>query len=170
MYCRLLEEAVHEVKGEKTQEIVETTIDLNINAYIDSGYIKDEGQKIEIYKKIAGIKDKKDLYEVEEEIEDRFGDIPESLRNLLQTAYIKALASKINISSITQKNECINMAFSGNAVVKPEWILKLVEKFDKYITFNASKVPYIIVKTAGLRSTDIYKLLTDIVESMNDLQ
>lgn len=170
MYCRLMEEAIHEVKGEKVSEPVETSIELGISAYIDSDYIKDEGQKIEIYKKIAAIRDRKDLYDVEEEIEDRFGDIPETLRNLLQISYIKAAASQAGIVNIVQKGDIINLHFAGNIEAKHQWIMALLEKYDKQISFNASKMPYFSVKTAGIKNTEVLGLLRDMIEVINNLQ
>lgn len=170
MYCRLLEEAVHELKGEIVKERVDTSIDLGINAYIDSEFIKDETQKIEIYKKIAAIRDIKDMYDIEEEIEDRFGNIPESLANLLRIAYIKVLASNIRVFNISRKGHAVNIHFAEGAAIKPEAILKLLEVYGKVINFNASKAPYFTVKTEGLKSDDILKMLREIFETINSLQ
>jgi transcription-repair coupling factor (superfamily II helicase) len=159
---------VHELKGEKVTEEVETSVDLNINAYIDSEFIKDESQKIEIYKKIAAIKTQGDMYEIEEEIEDRFGDIPEPLRNLLKIAYIRSLASETGAVSINQKGDSINIHFSERGGLKPEAIVKLMEKYNKVVTFNDTKVPYIAVKSGGLKIPDALKLLKDILEDANN--
>lgn len=168
MYCRLLEEAVKELKGDKIKEPVETSVDLNINAYIDSMFIEDESQKIEVYKKIAAIRDIKDMNDIEEEIEDRFGDIPESLRNLLKIAFIKVMASDAGVMSINQKGSMVNIQFAKESVLKPEVVMKLMESFGKEISFNASKAPYFTVKTAGLRNDGILKLLKDILETINN--
>lgn len=166
MYCRLLEEAVNEIKGEEVHENIETSVDLSINAYIGSDFIKDESQKIEIYKKIAAIKDKKDMYDVEEEIEDRFGDLPEALRNLLMIAYIKSLASASGIVNIAQKGDSINIYFASDAPIKFENISMLVEKFGKFISFNASKAPYFTLKASGLTGSQVLKLLEDMMETL----
>ena len=170
MYYRLLEEAVSEIKGEKVKHALETTIDLNINAYIDSAFIQDENQKIEIYKKIAAIKEIKDLYDIQEEIEDRFGSMPETLQNLLEIAYIKALASGNGIVSITQKIDIVNIYFGNDGSIKPEIILKLVDKYGKVISFNASKVPYFSIRATGIKGIDLLRLLKEIIETINSLQ
>lgn len=170
MYCRLMEEAVRELKGEAAKEPIETSIDLNINAYIDSNFIKDEGQKIEIYKKIAAIRDLQDKYDVEEEIEDRFGNIPEELQNLLEIAFLKNRASKIGVVSINQKEEIININFGDAAALIPEVIIKLMGKYNKMINFSSSKVPSIILKSGDARGKDILKTLKGIIESIYSLQ
>lgn len=170
MYCRLLEEAVHEVKGEKFREPAETAVDLSINAYIDSEFIKDESQKIEIYKKIAAIKDIKDMYDIEEEVEDRFGDIPQSTRNLLKIAYMKVVASKAGVSNISQKGNAVNVHFSQDAELKPEVVMGLVEKYGKVINFNATKLPYFTVRVQDPKDNGILDNLKELLETINSLQ
>ncbi|WP_072726464.1 transcription-repair coupling factor [Tepidibacter thalassicus] len=101
LYVKMLNEAIRKVKGEKIEEI-DTEIDLNVNAYIPESYIKDESIKIEIYKKISSIEDKKDKEEIEEEIEDRFSEIPIPLKTLIMIAYIKALGKKLKVKTIKQ--------------------------------------------------------------------
>lgn len=170
MYCRLLEEAVYEIKGEKVSETIEASVDLNINAYIDNEFIKDESQKIEIYKKIASIRDIKDMYDVEEEVEDRFGNIPEPLGNLLKIAYIRVLASNARIINIIRKADIVSLYFKNNPDIKPQSILKLMESYGKIIGFNASKTPCFTLKTAGLKNGDILKLLFEVLQTINNLQ
>ena len=91
---------------------MDVTIDIKVNAYIDNEYIPLEGQKIEIYKKIAAIENLQDKYDVEEELEDRFGDMPSSVINLVDIAYIKALASKFSIVEITHKDREVILKLS----------------------------------------------------------
>lgn len=108
LYVKMLEESVRTLQGQQVEERTETEIELDVNAYIPDSYIEDEMTKIEIYKKIAAIDSKEELYEVEEEIEDRFSDIPMPTRNLLMIAYIKAMASKLGIVKINQEKNIIH--------------------------------------------------------------
>ncbi len=89
LYCRMLEDTIKIVKGEIEREPVETTVDLKVDAFIPSSYIKDEIQKIEVYKKIAAIENEEDYEYVREELEDRFSNIPNTVYNLMDIAYIK---------------------------------------------------------------------------------
>ena len=68
LYCKMLSEAVQEAKGEETMEDFETTIDLSIDAYIPETYIVNEFQKLDIYKRIAGVESENDYDEMLEEI------------------------------------------------------------------------------------------------------
>lgn len=108
LYVKMLEDAIKRLRGQEVEEDIETEIAIKVNAYIPSDYIEDEMDKIEIYKKIASIRDLEDKQNVEEEIEDRFSDIPFSVYTLTEAAYIRALGRKLKIGKISQNNRGIN--------------------------------------------------------------
>ncbi|MCR8746034.1 transcription-repair coupling factor [Romboutsia lituseburensis] len=102
LYVKMLNEAIKKVKGEVVHEEVDVEIDLGVNAYIPDSYISDELIKIEMYKKIASIESKEDMHEIQEELEDRFSDIPKAVQCLLRIAYIKTLCKKLKIEKVRQ--------------------------------------------------------------------
>ncbi|MGL5328911.1 MAG: transcription-repair coupling factor [Peptostreptococcaceae bacterium] len=102
LYVKMLNEAIRKVKGEPITEDIDVEIDLSVNAYIPDTYISDELTKIEMYKKIASIENKEDMIEVEEELEDRFSDLPKSVQTLLRISYIKSLCKKMKIEKVRQ--------------------------------------------------------------------
>ncbi|MBM7614781.1 transcription-repair coupling factor [Alkaliphilus hydrothermalis] len=170
LYVKLLEETIGEMKGEVVEKYQDTTIELNVNAYIPESYISNQSQKIEIYKKIASIRNQKDLFNVEEEVEDRFGNIPASVANLLMISYVKALAKGLMIQSISQKEKEIRITFQNSSRLKPEGIGDVLHTFGRKITFHASNEPYFVYK---ITTMDQYKILTDlkdIVEKISGLQ
>ena len=67
----------------------ETSIDLNISAFIPDFYIKNQEQRMELYKKIAGIRTMEEYYDMQEELEDRYGDLPKSVQLLLEVVLVK---------------------------------------------------------------------------------
>ncbi len=102
LYCKMLSEAVQEAKGIHTVESFETTIDLNMNAYIPDSYIPNEFQKLNLYKRIAGISDKEEYEDMQEELMDRFGEPPHTVMNLLLIAYLKALGHSVYVTEVKQ--------------------------------------------------------------------
>ena len=82
LYCKLLNEAIATAKGEEPKPEIEPTIDIKTDAYIDSSYIPHESHKIEFYKKIASIENKEDKLDIEDELIDRFGDMPRPVNTL----------------------------------------------------------------------------------------
>ena len=168
MYCRLLDEAVRELKGEPPKkEEAEITIDISISAYIDDSYIGVEGKKIEMYKKIASIRDKQDVMDIEDELTDRYGDIPESVNNLISIAYIKALAYSLGISAVSEKNDSVVFQMANVKSINFQAIGKAAEKYKRQLLFNAGSTPYLVYKLLlGQRA----RLLDNIKIVLQDLK
>lgn len=114
MYCRLLDEAVKEIKGDaKEQQYSETSIDLQVNAYIPDSYIENETMKIELYKRIASISSMDEKMDIEEEATDRFGDMPKPLENLINISYIKALGNRMGVTAIKQSGKDVILTLAN---------------------------------------------------------
>jgi len=144
MYCKLLEDAVHELSGDEISTIdEEMSIDLNINAYIDDDYINSEELKIDMYKKVAAIQDENDVIDIKDELIDRYGDIPEEVANLMDIAYIKTLAKQCRFISIQQKDETIIFQLSKSAKAVPLYLAAVMDKYPRRVMLNASSSPYI---------------------------
>ena len=92
LYCKMLNEAVKTAKGEVVEESFETSIDIELDAYIPNGYIANEYQKLDIYKRIAAIENEEEKDEMLDELIDRFGEPPRPVQNLLLVAQLKAEA------------------------------------------------------------------------------
>ena len=169
MYCKLLEEAVHELSGDdiKTTD-EEISIDLNVNAYIDDEYIKSEELKIDMYKKIATIQNEYDVIEIKDELIDRYGDIPEEVDNLMDIAYIKTLVKECGFISVSQKEDIVILQLSKSASNISLYLGKLMDKYPRMIMFNASSNPYITYKLNKINSKTILGnikiLLQDIIK------
>ncbi len=134
------------MKGEPKQEYFETTIDLNINAYIPDFYIKNQEQRMEMYKKIAAISNQHDYYNIQEELEDRFGNLPKSVQTLLDVVLLKADAHYLGILSIIQKTNSILLQLKPEANIKPENITSLIASGKGKYFFTAGTSPYITIK------------------------
>jgi transcription-repair coupling factor (superfamily II helicase) len=147
MYCRLLDEAVRELRGEPLRkEETEVTIDINIDAYIDDSYIGSESRKIEMYKKIAAINDEQDVLDIEDELTDRYGGIPGPVKNLITAAHIRALARSLGISSVTEKKDTVIFGFADIKNVNLQAIAKAAEKYRRQLLFSAGASPYLTYK------------------------
>ncbi len=109
LYVKMLNEAISRIKGEVIEEEVDVEIELSVNAYIPSSYIEDEITKLEMYKKIATIDNKEDMLDIQEELEDRFSDIPKETQTLLNIAYIKSLCKRLKIDKVRQGGKTINL-------------------------------------------------------------
>jgi len=142
LYVKFLTETIKRMKGEKDEEVVETTIEINVDGYIPDGYICDEEHKIEIYKKIASIESKDDYDDFLEELIDRFGDVPKEVNNLMVISYIKSLSSRCYITNIVQQDDYVKLELSPGAnIITPELIHYLSTKYGRKISFDLSNKP-----------------------------
>jgi transcription-repair coupling factor (superfamily II helicase) len=169
LYCKLLEESVRELRGDIKDEYIETTIEIPINAYIPDEYIHDEILKIEIYKKIASIENREDKMDMEEEIIDRFGDVPKPLENLLNIAFIKALAKPLKITSIRQLDKTLFIQFKNGDAISLETFKALNEKLGGAVAFASPTDPSIKIKLKTPNSQDAIKILMEVMEYIGDL-
>ena len=143
LYCKLLSEAVKNLQnGEETEtDIFDTSVDIEIDAFVPSTYIKNEIQKLEAYKKIASVTNEGDRSDMEDELTDRYGDPPAPVRNLLDIALIKSMAHELYITSIAQKKGIVRIDFYPKAKLKGECFPQLIEKFKNKLSFRPGKVP-----------------------------
>ncbi len=139
LYCKMLNEAVKEQKGELTEEeTFTTTMDLNVNAYIPDEYIPNENQKLDIYKRIAAIETEEDLEDMQDELLDRFGEIPKKVQTLLDVAQLKAFAHSADVVAVEQKGETYTFTMYERARVNPAGIPALLDSYHGDLTFHAN--------------------------------
>lgn len=147
LYCKMLNEAVRQLKGEEVQEeSFETSIDIQVDAFIPATYIRSEFQKLDMYKRIAGIENTEEYSDMQEELEDRFGTIPVAAENLLRVALLKADAHRAEITQIIQKESGIRFYLHPDAKISSEKALKMIESYQgklKYVSSRkAGEEPY----------------------------
>ncbi|MDD4766579.1 MAG: transcription-repair coupling factor [Desulfotomaculaceae bacterium] len=135
LYSRLLEEAVREAKGEAPAKVVETTIELPVEAYIPDRYISDANQKVEIYKRLAGLVAPGDLAELADELIDRFGDLPAPVLNLLAVAKVRILAGSLQIKTISLLPEQFRLLFGPGHPLTGEALVAAGRQYQNRIKF-----------------------------------
>ncbi len=116
MYCRMIEEAIKDVKGEApVTEKQDVTLSLNVSANIPQEYINEQGNRLDAYKKISFIQSKDDISEVLDEMLDRFGEPPQSAINLLYISLIKYLCQVTGIILVKQNVDMLIFKFGSKA-------------------------------------------------------
>ena len=122
LYCKMLNEAVKNLKGISTAEDFNTSVDLDVDAFIPPAYIVNEIQKLDIYKRIAGIENQSECDDMKEELLDRFGETPVAVENLFRISMIRVNAHKLYITDIKGKNGEIQFTLKEDAKIYAERI------------------------------------------------
>ncbi len=167
MYCKLLDEAVREIKGETVLPEVDTQIDLKITAYIPTSYIENINQKIEVYQDIANMDKEEQISEIIDELIDRYGDIPKEVMNLLDVARIKILARSLKILNVTQKGDNVIFEFDDPETIKEGKVQILIDIYKSRIFFSSGVKPYITLKLQSKKDSDIVE---EVVKILNILK
>ena len=124
-------------------------------------YIVNEVQKLDIYKRIAGIENEKERDDMRDELLDRFGEIPKSVDNLLRIALIRVAAHRLYMTDIKGKNEKITFLFRPDAEVNPAKIPEVLRRFGPSLSFTAYGKPSFTYKykKTGLMEKDAELLM-----------
>ena len=170
LYCKMLNESVKELKGElEPEEEFGTAIDLDIDAFIPERYIRNEYQKLDIYKRIAGIENEEEYDDMLEELMDRFGEPPKAVQNLLAVANLKAMAHKVWLTEVTQKGDEIRFILFERAKVEPVKIESLVKNSKGRMKFVMGEKPYFSYskpRKSGKDNEDILQTVREILVEM----
>jgi transcription-repair coupling factor (superfamily II helicase) len=126
LYTSMLERAVRELKGEVAAEEVETQLNLGLNIRIPVEYIAEENQRLRMYKRIAGVENENQLADVRSELQDRYGEAPQPVRNLLDYATLRLLCTRVGVARVERKRDLVNINFTQNAAVEPEKLARFV--------------------------------------------
>ena len=127
-YVRLLDETVRELKGEEVVPEIHSALNLGLDIRIPPDYIGDENQRLRAYRQIANAADAEARDRAEKELEDRYGTVPEAVRNLLRYSALKTLAEQIGIEAVDRRHNVLNIKFHKETRVDPARLMNIVAK------------------------------------------
>ncbi len=166
LYCRMLEDAVREAKGEEQVKEKTITIDLQVKAFIPQEYIHDNGIKIDFYQRIYAVKEITEITSMVEELEDRFGDLPIPLFNLLEIAAIKIMAQKAKIQAITQEKEIVRLKLEDDHGFTGNHLMNLAKRYRRQVSFNTSDGLDILISIRNFSPQEILVFVKEVVKEI----
>jgi transcription-repair coupling factor (superfamily II helicase) len=125
-YIRLMEETVRELKGEEVPIEIHSSLNLGLDIRIPTDYIADENQRLRAYRQMANAADAAGREKVSKELEDRYGPVPDAVKNLLQYSELKTLAEKLGIELIDRRHTLLNIKFHKETRVDPARLMDLI--------------------------------------------
>jgi transcription-repair coupling factor (superfamily II helicase) len=126
LYTQMLDRAVREMKGEATPGEAEVQLNLGLNIRIPMNYIPEENQRLRMYKRVAGVETESQLSDVGSELQDRYGEPPAAVRNLLEYASLKLFAVRVGVNAIDRKRDLVTIKFRQDAVIDPGKLAEFV--------------------------------------------
>lgn len=169
----MLNEAVNELKGIANDNLFETTVDINVDAFIPATYIRSELQKLDVYKRIAGIETSEELMDMQDELIDRFGELPKSAINLLNIALIKSIAHSFGAievkGGVAGSNWSTVIKIYPKAQINSENIPKLINEYNGELRFTTDKEPFFSYTISKKKCKDAQEYLNILKDLLNKL-
>jgi len=126
LYTQMLDRAVREMKGEAPQEEAGLQMNLGLNIRIPGDYIAEENQRLRMYKRVAGVETEAQWNDVRAELQDRYGELPAAVNNLLDYASLKLLCARVGVAAIDRKRDVLSIKFKSNAAIDPGKLAQFV--------------------------------------------
>ncbi len=137
MFIKLVEDVMSEIKGEKKTEPLEPKIDFFLSSYIPETYIENTEERLFFYKKLSGVNSLSEIKEVQEEMQDRYGKIPEESKNIMLKIMLRVLSKKAGIKKLELTWDSLKLQFSEIHQKRPEEIVNILES-DKQNIYSLS--------------------------------
>ena len=165
LYCKMIQDAVSELMpGSTAARRVATRMELKMDAFLPADYVSGEHQRMEIFRKIAAITGREDREDLLDEMIDRYGNVPDSVVNLVNVAHLKAVCSSLGISRVSGARGLLTMQLE--ICDDPEkWYLAMNET-DRRLTFSAGKTVGVLFRE---QDKDIASLTRDAIPVMEKL-
>jgi transcription-repair coupling factor (superfamily II helicase) len=151
LYCKMLDEEIRLQSGTSAAPRIEASVEIAIDAYIPTAYVPDEGQRMDMYRRVGEIMDSKTYYDVLDELADRYGDLPEQIITLADISYSRAMASAMGFARVCEKAGSIQFTY-GSGITPDMKILSILLNMPSYkgqILFNAGTNPYLVYRNAA---------------------
>lgn len=170
LYCKMLNEAVIALKGgQEEEETFETVVDCDIDAFIPDGYIKNEYLKLDVYKRISAIETDDEYMDMQDELIDRFGDIPKSVDNLLRVAELKAMAHRAYVTEVDINTQEIRIELYPKAKLDVTGIPALIAGYKTALRFAQGEKPVLFYQDRGKKYKDCEPMMEKAKELLGKL-
>jgi transcription-repair coupling factor (superfamily II helicase) len=164
-YVRLLDETVRELKGEEVVPEIHSALNLGLDIRIPADYISDENQRLRAYRQIANAADAAARERAEKELEDRYGKVPDAVRNLIEYSALKTAAEQIGIEVIDRRHNVLNVKFHSKTRVDPARLMNIVSQ-----TRGAQFTPAGVLMLPLNGETDAGTILRFLAEKLEELR
>ncbi|HET7205180.1 MAG TPA: transcription-repair coupling factor [Terriglobales bacterium] len=163
LYTSMLDQAVRELKGEAAPVEEEIQLNLGLNIRIPVDYIPEENQRLRMYKRVAGVEGESKLADVRAELQDRYGELPAAVRNLLDYAGLKLLCARVGVTGVERKRDQVSIRFRENASIEPERLARFVSS-QKGAQFTPQGILKFLLKSA--RAEEVLSHLRSLLEEL----
>ena len=166
MYVKLIEQAVHEVRGIKDTPELDTRVELQLDAFLPETFVKNERLRVEVYKRIAMIEDEDSRLDIEGELIDRFGDIPAPVENLILVARLRAVTRRLGVNHLFLRPDGVHMRLEPKYLPDPMALFTAATETDPRLQFSHRMPPEMVFKERDLAPDAALALLIPLLTAV----
>jgi len=167
LYCRLLEETVAELQGGGGVAPLDVKVELKLSAFLPDDYVGDPQQKMDLYRRLARIRNPEACWRIREEFKDRYGPLPQAVENLVAIQRLKIQAGSQGIEEISGTRQGLDFFFAGGQEPNPVIIQGLMGSGPKGLQFKA--IDQFIMKVPAARE-DFAVVANVMLERLSELR
>ncbi len=170
LYCRMLDEEIKKLSGTWVPEVEDTVIKMSEDAYISPEYIPDDGQRMDVYRHIQSIASRKEREDLEDELTDRFGDVPKEVTILANIAIIRHQAATLGFEKVEIEKEAAKLFYRPGVSNAAAAILMAGsdKRFDGRIMVYSLKHPYMQYTPSKKDCSEIVANVADLLDLMSE--
>ncbi len=128
LYTQMMEETMAELRGEELREEPDTQINFRASAFLPENYVGDVSLRLAAYKEISSAETDELIDQIAADLRDRYGELPEPARNLLEIMKVKVLARSALVSRIDGTADGVSITFSEQARIAPDRIMRFIKR------------------------------------------
>ena len=133
LYTELLEETIERLRGQEHQDRIDPEIRLGLSAFLPEQYLPDPNQRLQFYQRMAGVEDEEQLFDLVEELRDRYGELPIAGETLVGTMRLRILLKQLCVELLEYDGKHLSLLFHSSTKISPDLIRRLItEQPDKY--------------------------------------
>jgi transcription-repair coupling factor (superfamily II helicase) len=168
LYLKLLEEAVQRLENEHYEGETETLLELEYSGFIPDSYVDSPQEKMEIYKKIASIRETEELSQMWEELIDRFGPLPEEAGSLLALAEIRIMCRRLSVLTLKERNGLVRIEFGKVSKVKIDRLLGLIKESSGQVKLDPKSANVLLLQTGAVELKEKSKFIREKLAALAD--
>jgi len=133
LYTELLEETIDRLRGHEREERVDPEIRLGLSAFLPEKYLPDPNQRLQFYQRLAGAEDDNELFDLVEELSDRYGKLPLAGETLIYTMQLRINLKQLGVELLEYDSRRLSLRFHSSTRISPDTIRQLItEQPDRY--------------------------------------
>jgi len=150
LYLKLLDEAVKKLSDEQYEAETETLLELEYTGFIPDQYINGQQEKMEMYKKIAAVRNREELDSLHTEMADRFGPLPDEAESLLALAEIRIICRELSVFSLKERSGLAKLVFGKVSKVQVDRLLRLIKESAGRVKLDPKEPNVLLLKTGSI--------------------